>query len=102
MAFKTATHGSFTLKAYIGDFKTLLTFNFSDPANAKNLAGFSIECKPPLGPSYYYLWNLLQFQDPSKHTQIATEQPQSTANAPIQKYRWTHVPGTAHQGINPA
>jgi hypothetical protein len=28
--------------------------------------------------------------------------PQSTANAPIQKYRWTHVPGSAHQGVNPA
>jgi hypothetical protein len=101
MAFKTVTKGSFSLKAYIGDFKTLLAFNFSDPAKAKNLAGFSIECKPPVGPSYY-LWNFLQFQDPSKHDQIATEPPRSTANAPIQKYRWTHVPGTVHQGINPA
>jgi len=101
MAFKTATKGSFTLKAYIGDFKTLLSFNFSDPAKAKNLAGFSIECKPPSGPAYY-LWNFLQFQDTSKHARIATEPPQSTANAPIQKYRWTHVPGTAHQGTTPA
>lgn len=101
MAFKTVTNGSFSVKAYVGDFKTLLAFNFSDPAKAQKLAGFSIECKPPDGPSYYLL-NLLQFQDPSKHAQIPTEKPNSTANAPIQKYRWTHVPGSAHQGLSPA
>src|SRR5581483_5530948 len=101
MAFKTAANGPFTVKAYIGDFKTLLAFNFSDKTKARNLAGFSIECKPPAGPSYY-LWNFLQFQDPSKHARVPTEPPRSTANAPIQKYRWTHVPGTTHQGTSPA
>ena len=101
MAFKTGKTGPFTVKAYIGDFKTLLAFNFSDPAKAKKLAGFSIECKPPTGASYY-LWNTLQFQDPSKHAQIATEKPVSSANAPIQKYRWTHVPGSVHQGVSPS
>ncbi|HKE23676.1 MAG TPA: phospholipase D-like domain-containing protein [Bryobacteraceae bacterium] len=101
MAFKTASTGSFSVKAYIGDFKTLLAFNFSDPARAQKLAGFSIGCKPPVGQSYY-LWNTLQFPDPSKHAQIATEKPQSTANAPVQKFRWTHVPGSVHQGVDPA
>ncbi|HVM62501.1 MAG TPA: phospholipase D-like domain-containing protein [Verrucomicrobiae bacterium] len=101
MAFQTATNGSFIVKAYIGDFKTLLAFNFSAAAKARNLAGFSIECKPPSGLSYY-LWNILQFQNPAAHAQIKTEPPHSTANAPIQKYRWTHVPGSAHQGVSPA
>ena len=101
MAFQKGSNGSFSVKGYIGDFKTLLAFNFSDPAKAKNLAGFSIHCQPPTGTSYY-LWNELKFEDPSKHAQIATEKPQSTANAPIQKYRWTHVPGSVHQGVNPA
>ena len=101
MAFKTATTGSFTVKAYIGDFKTLLAFNFSDATKANSLAGFSIGCKPPNGPSYY-LPNLLRFEDPSKHAQIPTESANSTANAPIQKYRWTHVPGSARQGLSPA
>ncbi len=101
MAFQTATNGSLILKAYIGDFKTLLAFNFSDPAKAQKLAGFSVECKPPVGLSYY-LWNLLQFENPSKHAQIETEPARSTANAPIQKYRWTHVPGSTHQGVRPA
>jgi hypothetical protein len=100
MAFQTGSRNSFSVKAYIGDFKTLLAFNFSDPSKAKNLAGFSIQCQPPTGASYY-LWNELKFQDPSKHAQMTAEPPPSTANAPIQKYRWTHVPGSVHQGIDP-
>lgn len=101
MAFVTGSKNSFTVKAYVGDNKTLLAFNFSDPAAAKDLAGFSIRCQPP-GQAAFYLWNDLQFQDPSKHAQVAGEKPESTANAPIQKYRWTHVPGSSHQGTSPA
>src|SRR5262249_8539993 len=100
MAFQTGSKDTFSVKAYIGDYKTLLAFNFSDPARAKNLAGFTINCQPPTGPSYY-LWNEIKFQNPSKHAQIATEQPQSSANAPIQKFRCTHVPGSVHQGVSP-
>ena len=48
------------------------------------------------------LQNDLQFEDPGKHKQVAGESPNSTVNAPIQKYRWTHYPGTAHQGLSPA
>lgn len=101
MAFVTGSKNSFTIKAYIGDNKTLLAFNFASQADAANLAGFTIYCQPP-GQTPYYLFNELQFQDPSKHAQISTEPPNSTANAPIQKFRWTHVPGTNHQGLNPA
>jgi hypothetical protein len=101
MAVVTATNGSFTVKAYVGDNKTLLAFNFASPASAKNLAGFTIACQPP-GQSSYYLFNELQFQTPSNHAQISTEPANSTINAPIQKYRWTHVPGSTHQGLQPA
>jgi len=101
MACVSGSKGAFQVKAYVGDNKTLLAFNFSSAAAAKNLAGFSINCKPPGQPGYYLL-NELQFQDPSKHAQVAGEKPNSTANAPIQKYRWTHVPGSAHQGLSPA
>lgn len=89
---------SLSVRPYLGDNKTLLAFNFDDPGDAKNLAGFSIECKPPGQPSYYLL-NELQFAEPSKHAQVAGESPHSTVNAPIQKYRWIHVPGTSHQGL---
>ncbi|HZP24754.1 MAG TPA: phospholipase D-like domain-containing protein [Terriglobales bacterium] len=101
MAFLSGSKNSFQVKAYIGDNKTLLAFNFSSAAAAGNLAGFSIFCKPP-NQSGYYLLNELQFQDPSKHAQVPGEKPNSTANAPIQKYRWTHVPGSSHQGLSPA
>jgi hypothetical protein len=101
MSLVTASKNAFSVKAYVGDKKTLLAFNFASQANAKNLAGFSIFCQPPGQVPGYYLGNELQFEDPSKHKQVATEHPNSTANAPIQKYRWTHYPGTAHQGLSP-
>jgi hypothetical protein len=94
------THGSLTIKAYVGDNKTLLAFNFASPSSAGNLAGFTIACQPP-GQPPYYLFNTLQFQTPSNHAQVATEPANSTINAPIQKYRWTHVPGSTHQGLQP-
>ncbi|SEG55208.1 PLD-like domain-containing protein [Bryocella elongata] len=98
MAVIAGTKGSFTLKAYVGDFKTLLAFNFS--AQPAALAGFTIQCQPP-GSAAFYLFNELQFQDPTDHAQIATEPANSTVNAPIQKYRWVHVPGSSHQGTQP-
>lgn len=98
MASVSGSKNSFVVKGYIGDNKTLLAFNFTSAAAAKNLAGFTVQCQPPGQPAYY-LFNELQFEDPSKHAQIATEKPNSTVNAPIQKYRWTHVPGSSHQGL---
>jgi hypothetical protein len=101
MAFVTGSKNSFTIKAYIGDNKTLLAFNFASAANAKNLAGFSIRCQPP-GQTPYFLFNDLKFPDPSKHAQVSTEDPRSSVNAPFQKYRWVHVLSTNHQGLTPA
>ena len=92
------TGQSLSVKAYVGDNKTLLAFNFADKADATGLAGFTIECKPP-GQPPYYLFNTLQFQNPANHAQVAGQDPRATVNAPIQKYRWVHVPGTDHQGV---
>lgn len=102
MAFVGGSNHSFSVKAYVGDEKTLLAFNFQSSDSAKNLAGFTIFCQPPGQVPGYYLMNQLQFEDPSKHRQVAGEKPNSSANAPIQKFRWTHYPGTAHQGVSPA
>ncbi len=101
MPVTTKSTTSLTVKAYVGDNKTLLAFNFPDKKSAQRLAGFTIQCTPPGQPSYY-LFNELQFQDPSKHAQVATEPRNSSVNAPIHKFRWVHVPGSTHQGINPA
>jgi len=102
MAFVGGSNHSFSVKAYVGDKKTLLAFNFQSSDSAKNLAGFTIFCQPPGQVAGYYLMNQLQFEDPSKHRQVAGEKPNSSVNAPIQKFRWTHYPGTEHQGVSPA
>jgi len=90
---------SFSVRAYRGDAKTLLAFNL-DPALAKDLAGFTVQVKPE-GHRAYYLYNSLQFETPANHFQVHGEPPYSTVNAPLHKFRWLHVPGTSHQGLQP-
>ncbi|WP_068079884.1 phospholipase D-like domain-containing protein [Novosphingobium rosa] len=92
--------GDFSLKAYAGDFKTLLAFNFTAQQAAQGLAGFTIRYSTPDGKSHY-LWNSLVYEHPENHAQVDGEPPQSTANAPIHKFRWVHVPGVIHQGDTP-
>src|SRR5215217_7179343 len=86
---------SLTVEILTGDAKVLLAFNL-DKKDSKELAGFTIQCQPE-GLDPYYLFNKLQFADPSIHAQVATEPARSTVNSPIQKFRWLHVPGGIHQ-----
>src|SRR6185369_9087409 len=95
----TRKNGSFSVRAYRGDAKTLLAFNLAKAAT-KNLAGFTIQCEPN-GLAAYYIFNQLQFEKPGNHTQVATEPANSSVNAPIHKFRWVHVPGSFHQGTKP-
>jgi len=81
MSFITASNNSFSVKAYVGDKKTLLAFNFLNRDNAKNLAGFTIFCQPPGQVSGYYLQNVLRFEDPSKHKQVAGDLGESARRA---------------------
>jgi hypothetical protein len=90
---RSSPGGGFTVKTYQGDAKTLLAFNLPDRESARNLAGFTIQAEPP-GKAPYYLLNRLQFQTPSNHTQIATEPPYSSANAPFHKFRWLYIPAS--------
>ncbi|TIV15090.1 MAG: hypothetical protein E5V95_27830, partial [Mesorhizobium sp.] len=91
-------NGGFALVGYPGDAKVMLAFTFK--AKPDNLAGFTIQVTPP-GKQPYFLWNDLQFKDPSAHAQLQGEPAYSTANAPIHKFRWVHVPGLDHQGLEP-
>jgi hypothetical protein len=100
MPVVTKTKGTLSVKAYPGDFKTLLAFNFSDKKMAKNLAGFTLQTMPK-GEQAYYIQNSLQFQTPGDHAQDAKEPPNSSINDPIHKFRWLHVPGSVHQGTEP-
>lgn len=101
MSAVTATKGTLTVKAYPGDMKALIAFSFSNKASAKNLAGFTLQCTPK-GQTPYYLQNNLQFEKPGDHAQDPKEPANSSINAPIHKFRWLHVPGSIHQGAQPA
>lgn len=98
MITRKKSHG-FSVKAYQGDCKTLLAFDLTQP-QSKNLAGFTLQCRPGTGDAYY-LYNFLRFADPSKHVQDAAQSSNSSLNAPIHKFRWVHVPGSVHQGTEP-
>jgi phosphatidylserine/phosphatidylglycerophosphate/cardiolipin synthase-like enzyme len=88
-----------TLRAYQGDAKTLLAFDLPK-AGTRDLAGFTIQCRPG-NHRAYYLRNSLRFKDPGHHAQDSTEPANSSVNAPIHKFRWMHVPGSSHQGLEP-
>jgi phosphatidylserine/phosphatidylglycerophosphate/cardiolipin synthase-like enzyme len=95
--YKTNSNAKgFSVKAWQGDAKTLLAFNFTAAADADQLAGFSIWIKPG-EKAGYYLFNNLELPAGNNAT-VANEPAKSTANAPIQKFRWVHVPGNFHQG----
>lgn len=100
MATVTKSKGTLSVRAYPGDMKTLLAFNFSDKKSAANLAGFTLQCMPK-GLQPYYLQNNLRFETPGDHAQDAKEPANSSINAPFHKFRWLHVPGSIHQGIQP-
>jgi hypothetical protein len=88
-----------SLVAYRGDAKTLLAWDLAEDRRER-LAGFTLACRPP-GKQQYFLWNRLQFEHPSQHAQDISEPASSSVNAPFHKFRWLHVPGSAHQGLQP-
>ncbi len=92
-------NGTISVRAHVGDAKTLLAFNM-EKASTKNLAGFTIWCKPQKGDGYFLL-NTLQFEQPGQHAQVPAQPANSSVNAPYQKFRWLHVLGQAHQGLDP-
>ncbi len=98
MFVQNSNSDGFSVKAWQGDAKTLLAFNFDDKSKVKDLAGFSIRVQPH-GQAAYYLTNFLVLPA-GKNAVVAGEAANSSANAPFQKFRWLHVPGAFHQGEN--
>jgi PLD-like domain len=88
------------VRAWRGDAKTLLAFDLLDTSNLERFAGFTIQCTPG-DHDPYFLKNALRFETPSSHAQVPTEPPESTVNAPVHYFRWLHVPGSLHQGLDP-
>ena len=81
--------------------RLLLAFNLDRGNTRTNLAGFTIQVTPP-GGQPYYLHNNLRFETPADHAQDPKEPAFSSINAPFHKFRWLHVPGQVHQGLQPA
>ena len=83
-----------------GDFKTLLAFNLASRRARRTWRVHDSD--QPKGKAAYFLFNSYQFETPTNHTQVATDPPNSSINAPIHKFRWVHYPGSFHQGVTPA
>src|SRR5271165_3241339 len=101
MSMVQAKNDLIAVSAYGGDAKTLLAFDLTADSARTGLAGFTIQAHPP-GTAPYYIGNGLSLALSPAHAQVAGETPFSTVNAPIQKFRWVHVPGLVHQGGTPA
>ncbi|WP_162944655.1 phospholipase D-like domain-containing protein [Flavisolibacter nicotianae] len=86
--------------AYKGDAMTLLAFDL-DEDKTTDFVGFTIKCQPGSN-SPYFLINTLRFEDKYREDEQlhAVSAPLGTDKAPIQKFRWLHVPGDAHQPLN--
>jgi hypothetical protein len=101
MSMVQAKNDHIVVTAYPGDAKTLLAFDVTADSARTGLAGFTIQVHPP-STDPYYLGNNLRLAASPAHAQVAGESPNSSVNAPIQKFRWVHVPGMVHQGGTPA
>src|ERR1044071_8165740 len=86
--------------AYKGDAMTLLAFDLDEQLTG-NFAGFTIKVKA--GSRNFYLYNKMRFSPdvklPKKPSKPGDEL--STEFAPIQKFRWVHVPSTTVFVNNP-
>ncbi|MCQ1572717.1 phospholipase D-like domain-containing protein [Neorhizobium galegae] len=100
MGVAGAKNDVISVAAHRGDAKTLLAFDILHEKDRKGLAGFTIRVTPE-GLNGYYLLNDLRFEHPEVHARDASEPDDSTMNAPIRKFRWLHVPGQDHQGLDP-
>jgi hypothetical protein len=100
MPVTRATNELIAVNAFRGDAKTLLAFDLSTPTAQNQLAGFTIEVRPP-GAASYYVENNLRLAPSPAHAQVAGETPFSSANAPIHKFRWVHVPALVNRDKSP-
>ena len=94
---KTVNSGNgLKVRAHKGDAMTLLAFDLAE-SKSQNFTGFTIRITPGTRAPYY-MTNLLKFPPAIlKKNNIKSADAGSTLYAPIQKYRWVHVPATFHQ-----
>lgn len=99
MASKTKTKGGVTVKAYAGDAMTMLCFDLTKEKTT-DCVGFTIQVKTPAGRKFFLL-NRLSFEKKlttNSDLEDREEASTPTDKAPIQKFRWLHVPGSSFDG----
>jgi PLD-like domain len=88
----TNADAPFTLKIHRGDGMVLLAMNWRTGQPPRDFAGFAIEYREPGGSRFFRVHNRIGFPGqrvkPDDPTIPSTE-------APIQKFRWVHVPRQA-------
>ena len=95
----TRKNGSFSVKAYRGDAKTLLAFNLAKAGRRTWRASRSSASR--MDRRRTTSTTSSSSRSPPTTRRIATEPANSSINAPIHKFRWLHVPGSVHQGLKP-
>lgn len=90
--FKEKKKNGLTVRAYRGDAMTLLAFNLDENKNTPEFVGFTIEFIAPGGSKRYAQNNMLNFD--------GIDEARPSTDAPFQKFRWLHVPGSRYQALN--
>jgi len=90
--FKEKTKNGLTVRAYRGDAMTLLAFNLDEQKNTPDFVGFTIEFVVPGGTKKFSQTNMLNFD--------GIDEARPSTQAPFQKFRWLHVPGSRFQPLN--
>jgi hypothetical protein len=99
MARIVRNNGDFSVRAHVGDCKTLLAWNLPE-GRAKSLAGFTIQYTFAGGQSFY-IPNEWAFEHPEQHAQDSKCPTTSSINSPLHRFRWLHIPGSMNQGTSP-
>lgn len=94
------TKNGVSVRAYKGDAMTLLAMDL-DKKLTPNFTGFSIKVTPPGKPSFFLFNRLCYSPDVQKKNKIDPKNCNGMDVAPLQKFRWVHVPSTNHNINDP-
>jgi phosphatidylserine/phosphatidylglycerophosphate/cardiolipin synthase-like enzyme len=86
------TKALFSLKAHRGEGMVLLAMNWRAGQPPDDFVGFGIEYREPNGDRFFAVRNRLNFRDKAGKLQAGKV---SSLKAPIQKFRWVHLPRQA-------
>ncbi|HUJ94860.1 MAG TPA: phospholipase D-like domain-containing protein [Terriglobales bacterium] len=89
----SASANGLTVRAYAGDGDVLLAFSLDeDEVKSNKLAGFAIQCTPPIGQPYFLLNRINFSQAVTDDTTPQQTTWTSSYDAPFQKFYWVHFP----------